>query len=64
MNETTFEIAFDLVLEDDLRTLDSLQLGAAVELARPDHDLTFICADNELVEAAEGHGLSTLNPTE
>lgn len=62
VTETVFEIAFDLVLEDDLRTLDALQLGAAIELTTPDLDVTFVCADEKLVDVAEGRDLDTINP--
>jgi predicted nucleic acid-binding protein len=57
-----FVRAFDLVLKDDLRTLDSLQLGTALELAGQDVELTFVCADGDLVDVAENRGLATLNP--
>lgn len=62
VDETSFEEAFDLVLEDDLRTLDALQLGAALAVPTPDLDLTFVCADDKLVEVAENQGISTINP--
>lgn len=62
VDDTVFEIAFDLVLEDDLRTLDSLQLGAALELKTPGLDVTFVCADEKLVSVAQAHNLSTINP--
>ena len=45
-----------------LRTLDAIQLGAAVELAKKislDH---FVCADKPLVEVARLEGLSVVNP--
>lgn len=62
VDESVFEKAFDLVLEDDLRTLDSLQLAAALTLPTPSPEITFVCADETLVEVAEQHGLSTNNP--
>jgi len=62
VDETSFEEAFDLILEDDLRTLDALQLGAALAVPTPDLDLTFVCADDKLVEVAENQGISTINP--
>jgi len=62
VTETVFEIAFDLVLEANLRTLDALQLGAAIELTTPDLDVTFVCADKKLVDVAEGRNLHTVNP--
>lgn len=64
VDEYIFESAFDLVLEDDLRTLDSLQLAAALALPTPNPEMTFVCADEKLVEIAAQHGLSTNNPLE
>ena len=62
VDEGIFETAFDLVLDDDLRTLDSLQLAAALSLPTPNPDLTFVCADTTLIDIAQQHGLSTNNP--
>lgn len=62
VDESIFETAFDLVLDDDLRTLDSLQLAAALSLPTPNPDITFVCADEALVDAAEQHGVATNNP--
>ena len=62
VDERIFESAFALVLNDDLRTLDSLQLAAAVSLPTPNPDITFVCADKELVDVAAQHGLATNNP--
>lgn len=62
IDDTGFVRAFELVLEDDLRTLDSLQLGTALEWAGPDIELTFVCADGDLVDVAENRGLPTVNP--
>lgn len=59
-----FERAFDLVVEDDLRTLDALQLGTALELSVPAHGITFVSADRNLVETATDRGLSTIDPSE
>ena len=64
VDESTFETAFDLVLDDDLRTLDSLQLATAVSLPTPNPEITFVCADEALVNVAEQHGLSINNPCE
>lgn len=63
LNETRFERALDLVLRDDLRTLDSLQLAAALDVAA-DLELTFVCADRKLVSVAANNGLESINPTE
>jgi hypothetical protein len=54
----------DLVLDDNLRTLDSPQLAAALTIPTPNPDLTFVCADEKLVNVAEKHGLSIKNPLE
>lgn len=62
VDERIFETAFDLVLGDDLRTLDSLQLAAALSVPTPNSDITFVCADKTLVDVAEQHGLATNNP--
>ena len=64
VDEDCFESAFNLVLEDDLRTLDSLQLAAALGLPTPNTGTTFVCADEKLVGVAAQHGLSTRNPIE
>lgn len=58
-----FGVAFDLVLEDNLRTLDAIQLGTALDLATPDLELTFVCADQKLGAVATERGLSTIDPT-
>lgn len=62
MEESTQQFSFDLVLEDDLRTLDSLQLSAALSLAAGDNDVVFVSADGDLVSTAEQRGLETINP--
>lgn len=62
VDEGIFENAFDLVLEDDLRTLDALQLAAVLTLPTPNPEITFVCADETLVEVAEQHRLATTNP--
>ena len=62
LNETRFERALDLVLADNLRTLDSLQLAAALDVAG-DLAASFVCADRHLLTVAEAHGLETIDPT-
>lgn len=59
-----FELAFDLVLEDDLRTLDALQLGAALDAAGIHPDLTFACSDRDLAAVADDRGLGIFIPDE
>ena len=54
--------AFALVLEDDLRTLDSIQLATALALDSDDDPLRFVTADAELAAAAEANGLAVSNP--
>jgi predicted nucleic acid-binding protein len=45
-----------------LRTLDALQLGAAMELAKK-HGLNhFVCADKHLVNVARLEAISVVNP--
>jgi predicted nucleic acid-binding protein len=60
MEEIAFERSFDLVLQDDLRTLDALQLAGALSVGHD--DLQFVCADRELVAIADKRGLATINP--
>lgn len=52
--------AKDLVLQHNLRTLDSLQLAAVLGFS-PLSPM-FVCADEPLCKAAESVGLTTLNP--
>lgn len=60
--EALFEHSFDLVLEDDLRTLDSLQLSAAIRLDNEVDEARFVCADEDLVSVAEKRGIETIVP--
>lgn len=62
LDETRFERALDLVLTDDLRTLDSLQLAAAIDVSA-DLESVFVCSDRELATVADAHGLETIDPT-
>jgi predicted nucleic acid-binding protein len=63
LEESIQQFSFDLILEDDLRTLDSLQLSAALSLVAEDTDVVFVSADKELVTVAERRGLQVLNPS-
>jgi hypothetical protein len=47
-----------------LRTLDAIQLGAAIELSVKIGLDQFVCADKPLVEVARIEGLSVVNPDE
>jgi predicted nucleic acid-binding protein len=61
--ETLFDRSLDLVLDDDLRTLDSLQLSAALALRSAVDDVSFVCADEELVAITEQRGFEAIDPT-
>ena len=62
MEESIQQFSFDLILQDDLRTLDSLQLSAALSITAEETDVVFISADDELVSIAAERGLETINP--
>jgi predicted nucleic acid-binding protein len=47
-----------------LRTLDAIQLGAAIELNKRLSLDYFVCADKSLVEVARLEGMPVLNPEE
>lgn len=60
--EALFTHSFDLILEDDLRTLDSLQLSAALAVSEEVENLVFASADRELISVANDRELKTVNP--
>ena len=60
IDESFMEYSFDLTLTEDLRTLDSLQLSAALTVNQ--ENLTFVSADRKLNTVAEEQGLETRNP--
>ncbi|WP_152042731.1 type II toxin-antitoxin system VapC family toxin [Salinigranum salinum] len=62
MEESLLGFSFDLVLQNDLRTLDSLQLSAALSLSERIEQFGFVSADEELVEVAAQRGLETILP--
>ena len=62
MEESIQAFAFDLILEDDLRTLDSLQLSAALSLTAEETDVVFVTADAELSTVADDRDLQTETP--
>jgi predicted nucleic acid-binding protein len=64
LEESVIQFSFDLILEDDLRTLDSLQLSAATSITSGEDDVTFVCADRNLVSVADDRGLDTIRPGE
>ena len=61
LEESALQFSFNLVIEEDLRTLDSLQLSAALSVDS-EEDPIFVCADDKLVSTAENYGLETINP--
>jgi predicted nucleic acid-binding protein len=62
MEESLLNFSFELVLDDDLRTLDSLQLSAGLSLAQEVDDVVFVTADDDLAETGEQHNLETVVP--
>ena len=64
MDELAFQFSFLLVLEHNLRTLNSLQLSAALTVDTENKPVTFVSADTELVATADANGLTTVNPDE
>ncbi len=62
LEESIVQFSFDLVLRDDLRTLDSLQLSAALSIDPGQETVTFVSADSELVSVAQKHDLDTIHP--
>ena len=62
MAESVLQLAFTLVLDGDLRTLDRLQLSTALGLDTDDELLRFVTADAELAAVAEANGLPVSNP--
>jgi len=62
LDESLTQFSFELVTAHDLRTLDSLQLSAALSLSTDEEAPVFVCADSDLVSTAKQHGLDTVNP--
>lgn len=62
VQESLFEFSFDLVLEDDLRALDSIQLSAALSMPAPVEGVTLVSADEDLVSAAESRDFDVISP--
>lgn len=60
MDEAIHQFSLGLILEDDLRTLDSLQLSGALSLQTTETDVVFVCADSDLVSVAQTRGLETV----
>lgn len=64
MDEAAMALCFDLILEHDLRTLDSIQLSSALILADSYDDLVFVCSDRDLLDVADTCDLTTLDPVD
>lgn len=62
LEESSLQFSFDLVLKQDLRTLDSLQLSTATTVSQETDEFSFVCADSELASTGEANGLSVINP--
>jgi predicted nucleic acid-binding protein len=60
LEEPITEYSFDLILEEDLRTLDSLQLSTALSV--DSGGMVFVSADRKLNKVANECGLKTRNP--
>jgi len=61
IEESVMAFSFDLILNDDLRTLDSLQLSAGLAL-HEDAGAAFVTADRDLASIARERGLDTVVP--
>lgn len=64
MEESVVQFSFDLVLEDDLRTLDALQLSTGLSIDPGPDSLAFVSADADLLAVAEKRELAVINPSE
>ena len=62
LHESLLTFSFDLILTDGLRTLDSLQLSAALSIHATDDQITFVTADDKLAGVATDRGVPTLVP--
>lgn len=63
VDDAVLSRARDLVAKHPLRALDAVQLACALEAAIGlGEALTFLCADNDLLNAATGEGFATDSP--
>lgn len=62
IEESFLAFSFDLVLDDDLRTLDSLQLSACLSIDDDLDEVLFVTADSNLAEVATVRGVDTVVP--
>ena len=69
ISQPLIEFAVELTRRRKLRGCDAIQLAAAMTLNRSQHSsglppLTFVCADRDLLVAAQAEGLPTENPND
>ncbi|MFZ4660101.1 MAG: type II toxin-antitoxin system VapC family toxin [Caldilineaceae bacterium] len=62
ITDSIIDDAVQLTRKHRLRGCDALQLATARQLAHLEPTTHFLCADNELLVAAQAEGLSTDNP--
>ena len=63
VNEQVIELASELISRNVLRAYDAIQLAACLTLKSESHETPiFVCADRNLMRAAQSEGLATLNP--
>lgn len=64
LDDSLIPHSIELILNRNLRTLDSLQLSAALSVFQllSEMKFVFVCADQKLLDAAKQEGLETLNP--
>lgn len=60
--ESLLTFSFHLILEDNLRTLDSLQLSTGLRIDNDLDSATFVTADERLADIGRGRGLDTIVP--
>lgn len=63
LEESRIRFSFDLILDDDLRTLDSLQLSTGLVVSEEVGNVTFVTATEELASVASKRGLEVVNPS-
>jgi predicted nucleic acid-binding protein len=64
LDDEVLDRALDLLTRHSLRAHDALQLAGAVTIRAAPGALVFACADESLLEAARGEGLTPWNPAD
>ena len=64
MDNSYIKSGINLILKRGIRTLDALQLSAAIELKEivGAEQMVFVCSDKKLLRAAEEEGFVVENP--